>query len=275
LPGLSTGWVEAANDRSVEFTVALALASINDSENKVGPFRSNLEPVDWKKRCRDWADRGRAVVWNPGDLTTNLTDVLQRRMMDGQRAGCEHLPLASRFTVSLETVAAFLDGDFDEQRVEDLLWGLTLIDHQGVPHGSGHEQAARPLPRNYALLKLLFLPQLLVVGRRNGEVVWRLAREGEAGIAIRPEPRILPLLRAGHIGEACRIAAQRLRASGLPPIPHVLPNGTSRDHTWAEFVCDSRRAQRLAASLLIPIDSTSVNRLVHLVCRQDVALAIT
>jgi hypothetical protein len=66
-----------------------------------------------------------------------------------------------------------------------------------------------------------------------------------------------------------------LRASGLPPIPHVLPNGTSRDHTWAEFVCDSRRAQRLAASLLIPIDSTSVNRLVHLVCRQDVALAIT
>jgi CRISPR-associated protein Csx17 len=275
LSGLSAGWIVAANDHSLEFTAALALVSINDSENKIGPFRANLEPVDWKKRCRAWADKGRAVVWNPRDLTTNLTDVLQRRMMDGQRAGCEHLPLASRFTVSLETVAAFLDGDLDEQRVADLLWGLMLIDQRGLQSQNRPETADWPIPRAYALLKLLFLPRPVIADRQNGQVLWRLARKGEAGIAIRPEPRILPLLCAGRIGEACRIAAQRLRVSGLPPCPGVLPNGMTRDDTWAELVSDRRHAQRLSASLLIPINSASVNRLVHLVCRDELAFATT
>jgi CRISPR-associated protein Csx17 len=275
LSGLSAGWIVAANDHSLEFTAALALVSINDSENKIGPFRANLEPVDWKKRCRAWADKGRAVVWNPRDLTTNLTDVLQRRMIDGQRAGCEHLPLASRFTVSLETVAAFLDGDLDEQRVADLLWGLMLIDQRGLQSQNRPETADWPIPRAYALLKLLFLPRPVIADRQNGQVLWRLARKGEAGIAIRPEPRILPLLCAGRIGEACRIAAQRLRVSGLPPCPGVLPNGMTRDDTWAELVSDRRHAQRLSASLLIPINSASVNRLVHLVCRDELAFATT
>lgn len=279
LASLSRDWIEAADDGSAEFQLVRALASLDDAEGKIGPLRANLEAVDWKRRYRAWAEKDRAVVWNAVDLATNLANVLQRRVMDGQRAGCRALPLASNSMVPLETIAAFLEADLDDQRIEVLLWGLALIEQRSGPNIGQpiwmKETNDRPIPRTYALLKLLFLPRLLVGEPYRGEIRWRLAREGEAGIAIRPEPRILPLLRAGRIGEACRIAAQRLRVSGLSPIPGALPDGRTRDDAWSELTSDPRRAQRLAASLLIPIDSASVNRLVHLVCRDELALTAT
>lgn len=271
--GLSPDWIKAADDHSLEFQLARALASLHDAEGKIGPIRANLEAVDWNKRCRAWAEKDRAVVWNAADLATNLANVLQRRMMDGHRAGCNCLPLASRFAARLDTVAAFLDGELDEERIEDLIWGLMLIDERGNQNQDRQGTSDLPVPRAYALLKLLFLPRPLTADRRNGTVLWRLARDGEAGITIRPEPRILPLLRAGRVGEACRIAAQRLRVSGLPPMPGSLPTGLMRDGDWLERTVDPRRAQRLAAALLIPIESQSVNRLVHLVCRDPSAAA--
>jgi CRISPR-associated protein Csx17 len=271
---LSAAWVAAANDGCREFTIARALASLHDTEDKIGPLRTNLEAVNWKKRCRAWAEKDRTVVWNAGSLATNLANVLQRRMMDGQRAGCKRLPLASRFAVSLNTVAAFLNHELDDQRIADLIWGMMLIGDSGSK-STDHQKANHlPLPRVYALLKLLFLPRPLVADRMNGALRWRLARNGEEGLIIRPEPRILPLLCAGRVGEACRIAAQRLRASGLAPMPCPLSSGKTRDHSWAEYSVDHPRAQRLGAALLIPIDSHSVNYLVHVVCRdQSVATA--
>jgi CRISPR-associated protein Csx17 len=274
LAGLSSAWLDAANDASSEFTIALSLASVHDPERKIGPLRANLEAVDWKKRCRAWAEKDRAVVWNAADLATNLGNTLARRMIDGARADCGHLPLASRFTATLDHVAAFIAEDLDDERIEDLMWGLMLLDAP-LPRGGASRwepsriEAPPPLPREYALLKLLFLPQALTAHRQGEVVRWRLARSGEPGIRIRPEPRVLPLLRAGRVGEACRIAAQRLRVSGLPSMPAVLPTGVVRDVEWSECVCGHRRARRLAAALLIPIGSDSVNQLVRLVCRQQ------
>lgn len=275
LAGLSKGWIKAADDHSSEFAIALVLASLNDPETKIGPLRANLEAVDWKKHCRIWAEKDRTVVWNAGNLVTNLTNVLRRRMMDGQRAGCHRLPLASRSPVSLDTVSHFLNQELDDQRIEDLLWGLILIDQREMQHSREDESSDHPMPRTYALLKLLFLPRPVVAERAGGNFRWRLARKDEEGILIRPEPRILPLLQAGRVGEACRIGAQRLRISGLSLLPGPLPDGKTRDSTWAEFVSDPCRAQRLAASLLIPIDSASVNRIVHLICRDELAHTAT
>ncbi len=282
LAGLSSAWIDAANDGSPEFTVATAIAGIHDSDRRIGLLRSNLEPVDWQKRCRAWAERERCVVWNAADLPTNLGDVLQRRMMDGARAGCDRLPWASRCTAPVNTISAFIAGDLDDQRIEELIWGVMLANQPrdskrgGEKNQSAQPNSDPPLPREYALLKLLFLSRALTIDhKRNGTVSWRLARDGEAGIKIRPEPRILPLLRAGRIGEACNIAAQRLRVSGLSPMPGPLPTGVMRDDSWSEGTADLRRAQRLAAALLIPISSKSVNQLVHLVCRDESAAVET
>jgi len=284
LAGLSPAWIEAADDHSPEFIIGRSLACIHDAEGKIGPLRANLEPVDWQKRCRAWAEKDRSVVWNAADPAANLANVLARRMMDGSRAGCEGLPLASPYAAPLDTIAAFIAGDLDDRRIENLIWGLILVE---MPKAHGRDRrslgpgaaapggpASPPLPREYALLRLLFLP-CPIGPERSGETVrWRLARgcaDGgkEGGLIIRPEPRILPLLRAGRLGEACRIAAQRLRATGLPPMPGALPTGVLRDDCWSERTTDPHRSRRLAAALLIPVSSKSVDHLIHLVCRAD------
>lgn len=266
---LSSAWLHAADDRSPEFAVARALVSVHDQEGKIGPLRSNLESVDWKQRCRAWAEKDRAVVWNAGDLAINLASVLQRRMMDGQRVGCERLPIAYSFAVPHDAVAAFLDGSLDEQRIEDLIWGLMLMEHRGIQATAGYKAPDLPIFRTYALLKLLFLPRSIVAERAANKLYWRLARNSESGITIRPEPRILPLLRTGRVGEACRIAAQRLRVSGLTPMPGRLPDGKARDTPWYEYSGSDRAAQRLVAALLIPLASQAVDHLIHLVCRDE------
>jgi len=285
LGGLSGAWIETANDHSPEFLIAQSLVSVHDAEGNIGPLRTNVEPVDGKKRCCMWAEKERSVVWTSVDLATNLANVLARRTMDGARAGCQHLPLAWWCSVPLECVTAFIAGDLDDERIEQLIWALMLVDVQNKSGQSSHRQAvgqdphdrARasvPLPREYALLKLLFLPRPLVSEPSGQKVKWRLARRLaggrlEAGMAIRPEPRVLPLLRAARIGEACRIAARRLRVSGLPPMPGPMAIGVARDDVWFERTTDTRYGQRIAAALLIPVSSKSVNDLVHLVCRAD------
>jgi CRISPR-associated protein Csx17 len=102
--------------------------------HKIGPLRANLEPVDWKKAGRTWAEKDRSVVWNSADLCTNLTSVLARRLMDGQKAGCENLPLDSTASASLAAISAFLAGQVDDNRIV------------GKPRSSGNMRPRRSSP---------------------------------------------------------------------------------------------------------------------------------
>ncbi|HUG11097.1 MAG TPA: type I-U CRISPR-associated protein Csx17, partial [Opitutaceae bacterium] len=275
ISGLRQEWIDAANDGSPEFSLALALASIHDAAQKVGPLRSNLEPVDWRKLYRTWAEKDRAVVWNTADLATNLANVLQRRLMDGDRASCERLPLTSRCTAPLDTVVAFIAGELDDDRIEDLIWGLMLVDTRRTNQSRDYRGTnCIDVPRAFALLRLLFLPRPLVVERSgDGTVAAHLIGNNEdGGIIIRPEPSVLHLLRAGRLGEACAIAMRRLRASGLDPMPKPIRGRRVRDDEWRELdrMGDAGiNALRLAAALLIPIPDDAVSKLVRLVIRGD------
>ncbi len=272
LVGLSNAWIAAARaPDNGEFEVALALAGVDDPSHAIGSLRTNLESVALWRETRGtlnakWAEKDRAVVWNTADLANNLAAVLDRRMMDGDRKGCAELPLASPFAASSASIAAFIHGELDDRKIEDLLWGLMLVD----PRGQSVREQPRDLPSVYALLKLLFLPRTLVASQAaDGGTKLRLANEGERGIRIRPEPAILALLRAGRVGEAAVIAMRRLRASGLNPLPHRRSGGPSRDNEWSELRLTPREGQRLAASLLIPIHPHAVNALVQQATRAD------
>jgi len=258
LYGLTPDWIEASWDGSPEFELALSLAGMR-GRGKVGTLRGNVEPADIGRRntgsgFATWAEKDRTVVWNQVNLSNNLTAILARRMQDAAKHGNEHLPLWSGCSASLETVAAFLSGQTDDNRLEELLWGLMLVDHSR-PNDSrltADLPDAPPLPRIYALLKLLFLPTSIVYQARH----WRYARREENGIAIKPEPRILPLLRAGRIDEAVDIAVQRLRSSGLQS---MITRGEQGPFPIG--------GQRLAAALLFPVHSYSLDRLLKLVVR--------
>ena len=264
LAGLSQRWITAANDGSVEFELALALAGIHDAECKIGPVRANFEPVSVGTRKGGgqyvtWGDQNRGVVWNASDLPTNLAAILQRRMLDSERANCTNLPLAFRVGASIEAIATFLAAAVDEARIGKLLCGLVLVDQGGPePPTKFPKIDAAPLRRAYALLKLLFLPGPLVVESRNERRI-RIARNNETGIRIAPEPRVLSLLRAGRLDEACRIAAWRLRASGLAPAPIDWRGVRGGD------------SLRVAAALLIPIRDRDLGALVNLVARFEEA----
>jgi CRISPR-associated protein Csx17 len=274
LGGLTTEWLTAVDDQSVEFSIALSLAGMNDLEGKVPPIRSNLEPVKLERFSWVWQGSAPQVVWNSFDLCSNMAAVLARRMMDGTKVGCKGLPLQSVHTLSLETISLFLSGETSDTMIQSLLWGLILINHkQKYPSNIGRshfmEMDCLPLPREYALLKLVFLPRPLVCewNQLKEAKTWRLARNNEEGILIRPEPRVLQLLTVGRVEEACRIAHQRLHVSGFKPLPGPNMSGISRDNEWetSTFL----NPQRLAASLLLPISNFSIQKLITLVTRQD------
>ena len=261
LAGLSPQWIKAACDNSVEFELALALSGVFDAERKLGPIRTNLESVvAGRDKCgkafAKWAEKDRMVVWNSADLSANLASLLARRLVDANRKGCESIPLFSRRSASLEAIARFIAGDVDEEKLEALLWGLILIDQAEtlrLPHWSSEDSP--PLPRAYALLKLLFLPFPVGVG--------------DGGAVVRYEPSVLPLLRAGHVGDACALAARRLRASGVAPFSHRTGRRTVRESDWddGEGTMDPCR---LGAALLFPVDRYDANeRLAALVLRRD------
>lgn len=270
LARLSPQWLLATHDGSLEYEIALALASVHDRERKVCAIRSNIEPVEFDKGRWTWREAGPHVVWGSADLSTNIAAVLLRRIMDGVRAGCMGLPLDFRRALSPEVTAAFIAGHVDDRRIEELLCGLLFVNHR-IPYPANLPRATvetpTPLPRQYALLKLLFLPRPLVREWNDDCARWRLTRGEESGITIRPEPRILPLLNAGRVSEACRIAYQRLRVSGLTPLPGSLSSGICRDGDWEQD--PSITPKRLAAALLLPVSDFTVNQLVNLVTRQD------
>jgi CRISPR-associated protein Csx17 len=248
LTGLSPQWLLAADDGCIEVRLAAALASIGRT-NDVGPLRANIEPVDPSKPF-SWGNGQAQMAWIGGNLSARLASVLARRMMDADRTNCQSNPLRADISVTPEDISSFIEGRVDETLLQDLLFGFMLIKWDNRPkvrsatdelhqrwHTSGN---GRIVDRSWAILKLLFLPYPLRIP------------EGKA-ISIRPEPSIVPLLRAGRTGDACEIAKRRLMSAGLTP-------------TTARFQ-DLGNGIRIAAALLIP--STNPNGLLRMATVQN------
>jgi CRISPR-associated protein Csx17 len=247
LGGLSVRWLVAANDESVDFRLAVALASIIRTGD-VGSIRANLTPINPEKPWA-WAKGGAQTAWKGNGLAPRMVAVLRRRLIDGGRLRCDSLPLVALMSVYPDDSAAFITEDgIDESRIEDLLFGLSLLDwnDKNGLNKVKTELRSRPIPerdgpiipRSYALLKHLFQ-----------------ANRGHPELEIHPESDILSLLLAHRTGDACQIAKRRLRVSGFAPVDAIYPDGEN--------------GTRLAASLLIPIRSTSMKDLSRLVLHEQ------
>lgn len=242
LGGLSPRWVEFSDDGSIEVRLAAALASIS-GDGKVGPLRANLSPID-PVGTNQWSDSSTQVAWRGNSLASRIAEVLARRMMDAERLGAANNPVWGALRLAPSDIATFIEGEIDEPLLEDLLFGFTWINwHHASAIGVlatlnrrwSLPVSAQIIPRAWALLKLLFLPGPI---RVNGSEV-----------RLHAEPSIVPLLRAGRIGEACKVAARRLYVSGFTPTRICFPNAGD--------------GSRIAAALIFPIrSSTELMRLV-------------
>ena len=262
LSQLSLRWLSKAylGEEDTEFRLAAALASIGwRKEDKVGPFRRHIEPIDpntWHSPWPKWNESADdpSLVWSGGSLVQNMLAVLSRRMIDavgyGKQSGADELllPGDGRCCASLGDIAAFIDGGVDDRRIESLLRGLILVNWRdsGIFEAIQQIRGSRePMPdAAYALLKLCHLPHNI------------------AGKAVRLTPAITRRAASGDLTEATRLAARRLNASGLAPAVDLV-------HGCGEH------ARRTAAALLFPVwhnqsaEETDVTRLMDLVLRVD------
>src|SRR5262249_15961393 len=140
------------------------------------------------------------------------------------------------FPATFADVAEFLNGEVDDTKLEDLIWGLSLVErdgHQEEPVSTNEAE----LPRAYALLKLTLLQGKLEWASAGPESVLRIntPRLGAnpGGVAVKPEPAILAKLRAGNVQGACEVAARRLQLSGFSPIGGFLADGARRAIDWS------------------------------------------
>lgn len=229
VPRLDAHWVEAARDDSHEFRVAAALAGLDDGL----PMGVHLAPIDPVKR-NVWAPESRLAVWGQGNLSDNLAQVLQRRLLTASRTDLNDKPLSGRCPADEGAVAAFLAGDADERRIAELMAGLACARLPArLPLRQRGASEASSLPMIYALLKPLFVPD---------------AQLREAGVltpdGCLPLPPALPrLLRAGPagVGRAVDLARRRRRASGLA------------DAGW-RLTPPYPDGGRLLAALMIPVE---------------------
>jgi len=224
LHGLRPEWVAECDDGEPEVRIAAALASIR-STGKVGPIRANMAGVDAAKPWA-WANGRGQQRWYGISLADRLGGVLAQRMMDADRLSAPVAPVEALLEISPQDVVPFLYGETDDQLLEELLWGFTLVNWW---HKDGLQTLRRrwadglptgPLPRGWCMLKLLHQPRPI------------------RGENVRLEPRIQTLLVAGRAEEAVAVGHGRLRSHGLEPLP-------VGDEGWIE-------PQRQLAALLIP-----------------------
>ena len=300
-PRLSRDWIRQADDGTPEFRIAAALASLGlpplapsgrpapvsadgasamdpapraHSESPEVASRSPVVPAlpmaahfapidegrffngaDLRSR-RAWAtDTPPAVVWGAGSLVSNMIAVLERRLVEATMCGLPDKPLAGAVFVRAEDVAAFLEGDFDDARCAALLAGLVWAAPAGLGNGTPRDGApVRELPFAYAALKPIFSTDAAL--RRTGVL------DGAARLPL--PPGLLARLRAGGgsrdgqaTDEAVRAALSRARGSGL-----TSPFGRAGSYGHAvSRIGAGVRADRLAASLLIPIGERDLKAL--------------
>jgi CRISPR-associated protein Csx17 len=243
----SPAWVSMCDDGSPEFRVAVAVASILPVGQKLGPFRTEMESVSLERGYATWHQDSVKTVPLGEDLPRLLATVIRRRCLVGSRLELEHPPLAATSSATLDDVRLFLAGLLDERKVLSLLPGLVLLRPSAFTKSSRQPADAPPtLPRDYVLLKAHFLPGLL---RWSGEE-----------IRMSSEAALIPLLRAGRVPEACRLAERRLHFSGLISLGSFGEGGLD--------------GERLLASLLIPVAQRSFeSTALPMVLRKETKLA--
>jgi len=204
LYGLSPQWISQSDDGSTEIRIASALASIHQT-GMVGPLRSNMAGVSAKRHWL-WEDQDSQQHWFGRDVIERLGNVLSYRLMDAERKSVITMPCQAHLELSPYDVMPFLYEETDDGKIEDLLWGFTLINWRRQGLLKIQRKWKRPtsetvLSRTWCLLKLLHMPKDI------------------QGQKFKREKTISNLLQADRIDEACGKAIQRLRISDLHPFP--------------------------------------------------------
>jgi CRISPR-associated protein Csx17 len=256
LKGLSSQWLDQANDRSREFRLAVALAGVDsDKDNKVGPLRVFLEPVEVTQFV-NWSPGSTSAVWSKRPLALNLATVFRRRQMEAFRAGLEGVPLYSARPAQLADVIAFLNEETDDDRLHDLLWGLIAVDIPSTFIPPATEDV--DIPFEFGVARLLVQKQGFVPNGKR----WKRSNDIEPN--AQPDPDVFHTLAFGRpsaVGACVDRAARRLKSGGLL----VTGYRNRRQAGKSLGVVSAIRPERLLAAMLFPLSHHDLERIANAV----------
>jgi CRISPR-associated protein Csx17 len=236
---LKPEWVEAANDNSVEFRLALSFAlqaSVFSRESGMpldpvlAPVRRHWLPLDkekpWKFATTGTGSQTRmqtgsdAVMQGRRGIDDAIA-MVERRLIEGAKRGERRLPLqaAARAAAHPGDLGALIAGTVDMDRTLALgralmalnreLWSRQFISLGRPQHTEWPDDA-------WLAVRLSMLPWPLPDGRRIGV-----------------DPAILRRLESGDAATAVELALRRLRAAGIHPTVRVASVSLETARLWA------------------------------------------
>ncbi len=241
---------------SPELRLALSLANVcgtSKHDNSVeleryNTLRGYFLPFEWNADKKSWQSYtfGKAspeYVAHSGQFIQDATNILRRRILKMQN-GTFPIACAHGCSATLNDIAAFLNASLNDDKIWALAKPLMAIsDWNAIENdklkGANTEQTS--LPAIYSLIRLAFPTDLL-------------KQKKEQSFTVKADASILNLLLANNIRAAGQTAIRRLTSSGLKPYLQTI-------------VANQSLAQRVAASLLFPIDSYALGRLISQLCR--------
>jgi CRISPR-associated protein Csx17 len=252
VPALSDRWLKEADDGSSEFRLAASLASVygyySDADGKpmLIPLRLQMEPVHtWLTKDHLGValdeDAVNDVVWSDGDIISALNRTMNRRIMKAVQSGAGSYPDKAWINADIGDITDFIEGRVDLTRMEELLWGLILLDWPAVSKNiilrRSFSDSAFPAA-SYGLLKLCFSGQQIL----------------DSEIPLIPEIHRRAV--SGDGFGAMLLAERRLRGSGISTVSEASK-------------ISAKLMKRTAAALLFPIGKNQVEILANKVQRPE------
>jgi CRISPR-associated protein Csx17 len=158
-------------------------------------------------------------VWTVGPLVSNLSRLLQRRLVDAERdaTGPESLPTRASFNIRRDDLAQWLAGELDEAELARWVDRLALFDWSSVPEAlrgaSTKAPSTRPVDGLLALWSLL----RPLLDRRKLTVGGRALFEEHADPRTVAAGRgMVARLGVGDVEGTIEIAASRYHMAGRP-----------------------------------------------------------
>ena len=226
--GPAQGWLDAADDGSLEFTLAATFGSLHDRAggHDLPALRDYLHGTALTSAGRVYDPARKATVPRSAPALPRLAALLGRRHLDAATAGVElGFPVGLACSRAAAALLAAEDPALDLGRVLRLAAGLCLFDFSGVSWRPTWSRSEAPEPSPaHALLALAF--------------------QGTRERPLTPQPGWAALLAAGHVRRALELVAMRLRIAELAPVP------TARD-----LAPGAPAGPALAAALLLHLSA--------------------
>ncbi|MFT5407694.1 MAG: CRISPR-associated protein Csx17, partial [Verrucomicrobiales bacterium] len=233
LPSISPEWLQLMDDGSTEFHLASALASQHSMESFWLPVAGRPQQPFFLQRDDAFKDQQRRLVAKGINLVDDLVGIVNRRRTLVSQEIEDDRIIQPHGVRDLDTIAQFLRGDTEDDKILRLIPFLSAVRWKDVPRPIHRPDFSAAIPSNFAVIRLATIGRVRIEGH---------------DMKVRMDSETLRRLASGDLRGASQIAIRRLKASGLYPVVRELHG-------------DSRLARRLAASLSFSCHPASVSRL--------------